>query len=204
MRPVRPEELRTYDYEENRMRLFSSRSHRFMGGPLLYEANIQRQDIPVADALFTMRTQDMIHEKSGTYLFSLHKIYMSCSDPTEYQVAQKLFNSYKLWQAFVASVIVEPHIDELREELDLKLKSEAMAALRETMLTEGSKGTTAAKYLAEMKKAQGQQAESGSNSEKYKGRSAAGLQPSQAQLEDGFEEDIARLQLVPKTKAGGA
>lgn len=197
LRMAKTEELRTYVLEENKHLLFSPRSHRFIGGPLLYQVNIYRKEIPVSESLLTMHPHDMIHEEFGNYLFSLHRIYMECSDPTEYTVAQKLFGSFKLWQAFVASATVAPHIEELREELALKLKSEAMASLRETMLTEGSKGTTAAKYLAEMNKVQKQQPEAGSNSDKWqRGRAAAAIEPTNEQLEDGFEEDIARLNLV--------
>jgi hypothetical protein len=197
VRLARADELKPYVLEENKNLLFSPDSHRFIGGPLLYQVNIYRKEIPVERALLTMHPQDMVHEEHGTYLFSLHKIYMQCADPTEYSVAQKLFGSFKLWQAFVANATVAPHIEELRDELDLKLKSEAMAALRETMLTEGAKGTTAAKYLAEMSKAQKNQPEAGANSDKWmRGRSAAAIAPTTEQVEDGFEEDLARLNLV--------
>lgn len=198
MRPVTEEEQLTWDVDLYKDRLYSSVSRRFGGGPLLYQVNMDRPDRLIEDAVFTMHPQDMIHMPTNTYMFSLHKIYLEESDITEYSVAQRLFGSLKLWQSFVANAKIVPYIEELREELKLKLKSETLSAMRQTMLTEGSKGTSAARYLAEMNKAESLQEETGTNSERYasRGRSAAGLQQSEEQLEDGFEEDLERLQLI--------
>lgn len=199
MRPVTLEEAQPWDYETNKHKLFN-KNHRFISGPLLYQVNLFRQDKELSDTLFTMHPQDMMHQGTGNYIFSLHKIYMECSDPTEYAVAQKLFRSFKMWQNFIANTTVAPFVEELRDELKLKLQSEAMSVLRETMLTEGSKGTTAAKYLSQMTRAEQNQTEPGSNAEKWsRGRAAAGVEQTHTQIEDGFEEDIARLQLVPSS-----
>lgn len=189
------------DNPEHEARLYSSRSKRFSGGPLLYQVNVNRPDRALTDAVFTMHPQDMIHEPTGMYLHSLHKLYMEEADLTEYAVAQRLFGSLKLWRQFIANVAVAPFIEELREELQIKLKSETLSAMRQTMLTEGSKGTSAARYLAEMNKAQEMQDAPGSNTERYtpphlkSDRGAAGLTEDELAMQAGFEEDLARLNL---------
>lgn len=196
MRLALPEEKKIWSLEENKHKLYND-VHRFVGGPLLYQVNRQRRDSKLESALFTMHPQDMVRMDTGQYIYSLHKMYMECSDPTEYAIATKIFGSFPLWKSFIANVMVAPFIEELREELQLKIKSEAIAAMRETMLTEGSKGTTAARFLSQVNKAADLRDEPGANSEKWKrGRAAAGLEETEQQFEDGFEEDIARLQLV--------
>ena len=74
---------------------------------------------------------------------------MELADPTEYAVAMEVFGSWKQWEKIINNNTLLVHIEEWRVELEIKLKSEAILALAKTAKNEGSKGTAAAKYLAE-------------------------------------------------------
>jgi len=97
--------------------------------------------------IMTLKRYDL--ERKGVILLSLHRVYMEHSDPTEYAVAMDVFGSWKQWLKLLGNKEIRGHIDEWRIELEVKLRSEAINALAHTAKHEGSKGTAAAKYLAE-------------------------------------------------------
>jgi len=97
--------------------------------------------------LMTLTEEDKIFE--GKVLPSLRKIYMEESDPTEYNVAMRVFGSWRLWTKLCGNKKVMQYIQSYRDELEVKLRSEAVKALMETATQDGAKGTSAAKYIAE-------------------------------------------------------
>lgn len=99
------------------------------------------------EPLLTLKEIDW--EYKGKLYPSLKRIYMELSDPTEYAVAMEVFGSWPMWVKLTENKLIGKYIQEWREELEIKLRSEGIKALAETARTEGSKGTTAAKYLAE-------------------------------------------------------
>jgi len=98
------------------------------------------------DATFTFKEQD--HEYEGVHYTSMRKLYLEMEDPTEYLFAQEVLGSWDHWQKLCNSALVFEHIKKWREELEIKLKAKAIGAMVDTALTAGSKGTTAAKWLA--------------------------------------------------------
>jgi len=99
------------------------------------------------DPIFTLKEDD--HTLHGVLYYSLKKIYLEIADPTEYQFAQLVFGSWKHWKKLCDSPPIKPHIEEWRDELEIKLTSQAVRSMIETAQEEGSKGVTAAKYVAE-------------------------------------------------------
>jgi len=97
--------------------------------------------------IMTLKTYDL--EYKGVILPSLYKVYMEQADPTEYAVAMEVFGSWKQWNKILGNKELRGVIDDWRIELEVKLRSEAIHALANTAINEGSKGTAAAKYLAE-------------------------------------------------------
>ena len=78
---------------------------------------------------------------------SLHNIYISYSDPTEYQFAIEVFGSYDHWKMISESVKMKPFVAKWREELEVKLRSEA---IRETISkSKIEAGFAATKWIAE-------------------------------------------------------
>jgi len=98
------------------------------------------------DPTFTFKEND--HEYKGVIYISMRSLYMEMSDPTEYLFAQEVLGSWGHWQKLCNSALIREQIDKWREELEIKLRAESIRAIREVATTAGSKGTTAAKWIA--------------------------------------------------------
>jgi len=96
-----------------------------------------------------MTLADYDKEYKGVILPSLHRVYLELADPTEYSVAMEVFGSWKHWERLLGNKAIMSFIKEWRVELEIKLRSAGIKALAATAANEGSKGTTAAKFLAE-------------------------------------------------------
>lgn len=97
--------------------------------------------------LFTLKDYDY-QVGSVTYI-SLKRLYLEIADPTEYKFATEVFGNWNQWLAITNSGMLMEYITKWREELEIKLASLAINAMINTAITEGSKGTAAAKYVAE-------------------------------------------------------
>jgi hypothetical protein len=75
------------------------------------------------------------------------EIYLECEDPTEYEAAKVLLGSWDHWQALLKNPTVLIHIQKWREELEIRLRSQAVKNIQ--FLALGEKGFAAAKWLAE-------------------------------------------------------
>lgn len=101
----------------------------------------------MSDAIFTLEEDDLLIDNKH-YLWSLHKLFMKFEDLTEYKFAKNVIGSWKLWLRFKENKELVKHIESWKEELKTKIESESIDQLRDASL-EGSKGVTAAKWLAE-------------------------------------------------------
>lgn len=75
------------------------------------------------------------------------QVYLECRDPSEYSVAQALLGDWEHWQEVRNHVLIKPHVDKWADELDVKLRSEAIMQLKIHAKSQG--GIAAAKWLAE-------------------------------------------------------
>ena len=94
-------------------------------------------------AVFTLAEQD----KHG--LLSLHRLYMEIADPTEYEFAMRVFGSWAHWKLFHNLRWFKPYLDAWRDELEIKIRSDAIKKVIEQSKDE--KNSNAAKWLAEKK-----------------------------------------------------
>lgn len=115
-----------YDYEANKHLLVDSTGRRLTVG--LFQ---ELSDNPAAP-------------------FSLadwRRVYVECADPTDYAACQRLLGSWDHWQLLLECKGFMEHLQRWRDEVDAKLRSEAIAELKHQ--SKGAKGTMAAKWLAE-------------------------------------------------------
>lgn len=96
---------------------------------------------------FTLKSESI--EKDGIIYPSLKQMYLEYADPTEYSFAVEVIGDWDHWQTICDGYFFKPLIKKWREELEIKLRSQAVKAIINTASTEGAKGTTAAKYVAE-------------------------------------------------------
>lgn len=86
-------------------------------------------------------------------LINFGRVYVELADPTGYAVANKLLEDYAHWEMLMKSAWFREAKEVWDRELDAKLKSEGMAAIR--MFADGIEGVSpavqlqAAKYLAD-------------------------------------------------------
>jgi len=100
-------------------------------------------------AVYTLKPQH--HSYAGKDYVSLQQLYLELAVAPidgEYEFAMAAFGSWEQWQRICANVALRRYIDVWRDELEVKIRSEALKSLVETSRTEGSRGTTAAKWLA--------------------------------------------------------
>jgi len=120
---------------------------------------------PFKDVMGRYRTQSLFLEyarEKDTPVFNLSdfdtpttlsakKIYLDLADITEYKAAKTLLGSWDHWVRLSEASWFQPYISSWRDELELKIKSEAIENLRATSKEEGGKGANAARWLAEGK-----------------------------------------------------
>ena len=70
--------------------------------------------------IFNLKEDDY----KGTY--SLKKIYLSFNDPTEYSFAIAVFGNWKYWKRLQSSSFLQLHLEEWREEMEIKLRSKGI------------------------------------------------------------------------------
>jgi len=74
---------------------------------------------------------------------SLYREYLADSDPTGYTTALRVFGSWKLWKKLRASATFQSYFDAWDEELEVKVRAEAVQNMRSIT------NPAAAKWLAE-------------------------------------------------------
>ena len=107
---------------------------------LFKELNVDEPDL----ILYTLAADD-ITVGDKTYI-SLRKQYLLLEDPTEYEIASKYFESWTHWKKVRESARIKPHVDEWRDELEVKLRSKGLKGIVDKMLDGDYQ---ASKYLAD-------------------------------------------------------
>lgn len=76
------------------------------------------------EACFTLKDEDYTYENK--VYPSLKRLYLESNDPTEYKFAVEHLLGWKHWQRMCENKIIRRHIDEWREELEVKLRCQAI------------------------------------------------------------------------------
>ena len=122
------------------MNKFSNGQNTLYTNALFKELNDQDS----GNYLYTLGPEDLIED--GKTIPSIRKAYLDFEDPTEYQVAVKYFQSWAHWKKVRESVKVKLHIDEWREELEVRMRSRGLKGIMEKMYDGDYQ---ASKYLAD-------------------------------------------------------
>lgn len=96
------------------------------------------------DAIYTLKDNDHFHNDK-TYP-SLKRLYLECADPTEYEFATTHLLGWKHWLRLCDNKILRKHIDEWREELEIKLRCRGV---KNVMFAASTGNYQAAKWLAD-------------------------------------------------------
>jgi len=134
-------------------------------------------------AVYTLKEYDYPYK--GKHYPSLKKLYLQEEDVTEYQFAEKHLLGWQHWKRLCENKLIIKHVEEWREELELKIRSQGIRDMMNLCASEGG-NFSAAKYLA---------------NKEWEKRGAG--RPSKAEkerhlkleerLDKEFEDDLARL-----------
>lgn len=122
------------------MSKFSTENNILYTNALFKELNINEPEV----AIYTLAADDIV-VGDKTYI-SIRKQYLLLEDPTEYEIASKYFDSWTHWKKVRESSKIKVHIDEWREELEVKLRSKGVKGVYNKALDGDYQ---ASKWLAE-------------------------------------------------------
>ncbi len=100
--------------------------------------------------LFTLKDKDIV-TSVGKPLLSIKKLYLDhvSNDPTEYTFAMAVFGTWDIWDTIRTNPSLRRYYSKWREEVDVRIKSEAIRSIAEEMREGGRSSFTAAKLLLE-------------------------------------------------------
>lgn len=139
-------------------------------------------------AIYTLKEED--HEYNGKLYPSLKQLYLKCEDPTEYDFARMHLLSWSHWKRLNENKVLRKYFDEWREELEYKLRSQAVRDIISMSASE-SGGFQAAKWIADRgwdKRAAGRPTKNEKEREDN----------INERLNEDFKADIIRLKAVDK------
>ena len=151
----------------------------------LVEALFWETRHPEYTPYWTMKDQD--HIVDGVTYPSLKERYMSFNDPTEYLFAMDVFGDWEHWKQIARSYYWKPIIKRWREELEVKMKAEALRSIIEEA-EHGKARVSAAKYLIEKGWVDKEDKRGRPSKEAVKTEAA-----KMVKIKDEIDEDIKRM-----------
>lgn len=97
-------------------------------------------------AVYTLKDWDYTYK--GVVYPSLKRLYLQEEDPTEYSFAEKHLLGWQHWKRLCENKMIAKHIEEWREELELKIRCQAIRDMQNLCASE-SGNYSAAKFLAD-------------------------------------------------------
>lgn len=100
-------------------------------------------------AIFTTKEKDI--KVNGRTMVSLQQLYIAMvpNDPTEYEFAQAVFGSWDVWEKIKKAPQLSVFIKKWQNEVEVKVKSQAIQAIAMEMKEGGRSSFSAAKLLLE-------------------------------------------------------
>lgn len=95
-------------------------------------------------AVYTLKDED--YDYNDKYYFSIKRLYLEKADPTEYEFASEYLLGWKHWMRICQNKAIARHVEEWREELEVKLRSQGVKHLLQSAKTGNYQ---AAKWIAD-------------------------------------------------------
>jgi hypothetical protein len=132
-------------------------------------------------AIYTLKEVD--HEHNGKVYPSLKRLYLEMADPTEYEFATTYLLGWRHWKRLCDNKFIRTHIDEWREELEIKLRCRGV---KQVLIAAETGSFQAAKWMSDR-----------GWSNRGAGRPTAadikGEKEFQARVESEYGADVVRL-----------
>lgn len=108
---------------------------------LFYETNTTNKNV----VLYTLKDHDYLEYPS------LYRMYMEAGDPTEWEFANTYLEGWEHWKMLQACTWFKPYLLRWREELDTKIKSQALKVILSEMEKGGKDSYGASKTVLDGK-----------------------------------------------------
>lgn len=162
--------------------MFKNSGGKWLSTGLFYETAYPE----LSNVVYCLKGEDR-ELPDGRKIKSLRKIYVSLDDPTEYRVATEYLGGWEHWKVLLNSPVIRSHIDEWREELEMKLRAQGLKQI--VAAAAEDKAFQAAKYLADKG-----WLETGNKAKTKKAKEKERAQ--QKELQATVTEDAKRLGLI--------
>ncbi len=93
--------------------------------------------------------KDQPHEYKGKVYPSLRQLYVELADVTEYEFANKYLGGWDHWLLLQKCDWFEPYIERWRQELDLRIASQALRNIQKVAFSGDKEAYAASKFLLE-------------------------------------------------------
>lgn len=114
---------------------------------------VGRTDKPIRPVRGRIPSRQLFDPSSDLYRYDIsnfHKTFVAIGDMTEYKAALKLVGSWQEWERLKRDwATFRSYIQEWKDELEVKLRSDAVEKIIELSSGEDSKALQAAKFLSE-------------------------------------------------------
>lgn len=117
--------------------------------PLFYETYKETKEDGRSKVRYSLKRFDLNAEIDGEIrlLPSISRLYLETADPTEYEFATKYFEDWQHWKTLSQTKWFQPYLIPMREELELKLRSNALKKIKEIAFGKGPPNFTANKII---------------------------------------------------------
>jgi hypothetical protein len=138
-------EEKKIDPQSKRRNPFKGDNGNFYTKSLFFEYRYDTEDQSLV--IYTLKDED--HTFNGKKYLSLKRLYLECSDPTEYSFATTYLGGIDHWENLQKLSWFKDFPERWRKELDLKLKSEALSRIIRTSKAGGKESFVASRYILE-------------------------------------------------------
>lgn len=125
-----------FELTEDQRKKLKSPMGKFYTDGLFYERALDKSNV-----LYTMRDYDYKGH------ISLYRVYLELEDPTEWEVANRCFQGTEHWNRLLKAQWFSKYVVRLRNDLELKLKSESLKYLVDEARFGGKSQFQANRYL---------------------------------------------------------
>lgn len=118
-----------------------------IGHFFLRELFFETTNADKTNVVYTLKKRD--HTYNGITYKSLYLLYMQENDPTEYRFATKYLANWDHWLRLQECPWFKEHLESWRNELEVRMKSQALAKIMAESKAGGKEAFSASKYLLE-------------------------------------------------------
>ena len=121
---------------------FKNSNGTYVTKALFWEQELEPREF----SLYTLKDYD--HTVDGVVYPSLRRLFVEEEDPTEYSFACRYLDGWNHWKRMTSQVWFQEYLAEWREELEIRIRSKALARIKTIAESKGKESFAADKLLS--------------------------------------------------------